>query len=102
MSPPTDVDIANMEVTTATVMNLIAGRLYTFTVTVENSNGSASIDCGPVRHDVGKPDVCVNDNIIILTLKMGLCLYIHVHAISCVIPFVSLYQEYMMSLLLYM
>jgi hypothetical protein len=54
MSPPVDVDIANAEVTTASVMDLVAGRLYTFTITAENSNGSASIDCGPVRHDVGE------------------------------------------------
>ena len=54
MSPPTDVDIANADVTTAIVSNLVAGRLYTFTITAENSNGSKSIDCGPVRHDVGK------------------------------------------------
>ena len=54
MSPPTDVDIANVEVTTAMVSNLVAGRIYTFTVTAENSNGSTSIDCGPVHHDVGK------------------------------------------------
>ena len=57
MSSPTDVDIANIEVMRAMVSNLIAGRLYTFTITTENSNGSTSIDCGPVRHDVGKYNV---------------------------------------------
>ena len=54
MSPPTDVNIADTEVTTAIVSNLVAGRRYTFTITAENSNGSTSIDCGPVRHDVGE------------------------------------------------
>ena len=54
LSPPVDVEIANAEVTTATVMDLVAGRLYTFTITAENSNGSTSIDCGPVRHNVGE------------------------------------------------
>ena len=54
MSPPTDLSIASAEVTTAMVSNLVAGRRYTFTITAENSNGSTSIDCGPVRHDVGE------------------------------------------------
>ena len=32
LSPPMDVEIANTEVTTATVMDLFAGRLYTFII----------------------------------------------------------------------
>ena len=54
LSPPVDVEIANTEVMTATVMNLVAGRLYTFTIAAENSNGFSSIDCGPIRHNVGE------------------------------------------------
>ena len=54
MSPPTPVDIADTEVMTLMVPNLVAGRLYTFTITIENSNGSTSIDCGPVHHNSGK------------------------------------------------
>ena len=54
LSPPMEVEIANTEVTTAAVMDLVAGRLYTFTITAENSNGSSSIVCDPVRHDVGE------------------------------------------------
>ena len=54
ISPPADVDIDNVEVTIAMVSNLIAGRFYTFTVTAENSIGSTSIDCGPIRHHVGE------------------------------------------------
>ena len=54
MSSLTDVEIANTEVMTATVPDLVAGRLYTFTITAENSNGPASIDCGPVRYDIGE------------------------------------------------
>ena len=54
ISPPADVDIDNVEVTTAMVSNLVTGRLYTFTITAENSIGSTSIDCGPIRHRVGE------------------------------------------------
>ena len=54
ISPPTDVDIDNVEVTTTMVSNLIAGRFYTFTVTAENSIGSTSIDCDPIHHRVGE------------------------------------------------
>lgn len=53
MSPPIDVEITNAEVMVVTVLDLVAGRLYTFTITAENSNGSTSIDCGPVHHDIG-------------------------------------------------
>ena len=53
-SLPISLDIANVDIMTATVTNLIAGRLYTFTITAENTNGSTGIDCSPVRHDVGK------------------------------------------------
>ena len=49
-----DVEIANTEVKIATVMDLVAGRLYTFIIAAENSNGSSSIDCGPIRHNVGE------------------------------------------------
>ena len=49
-----DVEVANSDVMAAVVSNLVAGRLYTFTITAVNSNGSTSIDCGPVRHDVGR------------------------------------------------
>ena len=42
LSPPMDVEIANAEVTTATVIDLVAGRLYTFTIAAENSNGSST------------------------------------------------------------
>ena len=54
MSPPTPVDIANTEIMTLMVPNLVAGRLYTFTISIENSNGSTSIDCGPAHHNSGK------------------------------------------------
>ena len=54
ISPPADVDIDNVEVTTAMVSNLVAGRLYTFTIIAENSIGSASIDCTPFHHHVGE------------------------------------------------
>ena len=65
ISPPTDVDIDNVEVITAMVSNLIAGRFYTFTITAENSIGSTSIDCGPIHHRVGE-------------YNMANCLVIHI------------------------
>ena len=54
LSPPVDVEIANTVVTIATMIDLVAGRLYTFTISNENSNGSSSIDCGPIRHNLGE------------------------------------------------
>ena len=54
MSPPTPVDVVSAEVMRVMVANLVAGRLYTFTITSENSNGSTSIDCGPIHHNTGK------------------------------------------------
>ena len=54
MSSPTPVDVVSAEVMRVMVTNLVAGRLYTFTITSENSNGSTSIDCGPIHHNTGK------------------------------------------------
>ena len=51
MSP---IDIASVEVMKAMVSNLVAGRLYTFSISAENTIGSISIDCGPIRLETGK------------------------------------------------
>ena len=36
------------------VPNLVAGRMYTFTVTAENMNGSSRADCETVKHTIGE------------------------------------------------
>ena len=36
-----------------TVLGLVAGQQYTFTVTAENSNGSSNTVCEPVDHVIG-------------------------------------------------
>ena len=37
-----------------TVSGLVAGEVYTFTVTAENRNGLSSTACEPVNHIIGE------------------------------------------------
>ena len=52
-SDPTKVPVSGVDVTSVMVPNLVAGFEYTLTVTASNSNGSSSVQCGPVFHEVG-------------------------------------------------
>ena len=48
------VPVQNVNVTSVEVRGLVAGFMYTFTVTAENSNGSSTVMCGSVLHAIGK------------------------------------------------
>ena len=37
-----------------TVSSLVAGEEYAFTVTAENTNGSSTVQCDAILHELGK------------------------------------------------
>ena len=48
------VPISDLNARSVNVIGLVAGFVYTFRITAENSNGSSSVFCTPAQHLVGK------------------------------------------------
>ena len=50
-----DGNLTDVDETTLDVEGLVAGRAYVFQIIATNDVGSATVQCPPVRHTVGKP-----------------------------------------------
>ena len=48
------VPISGLDARSVNVSGLVAGFVYTFRITAENSNGSSSVLCTPTQHLIGK------------------------------------------------
>ena len=46
--------IPSLDATSVNVSNLVAGFVYTFAITAENSNGSSTVSCKPTPHQNGE------------------------------------------------
>ena len=54
ITPTTTVPVGNVNDVMVRVPNLVAGRMYTFTVTAKNRNGSSRAECEAVKHTIGE------------------------------------------------
>ena len=48
------IAIPSLDAMSVNVSNLVAGIMYTFSITAENSNGSSTVSCKPILHLIGK------------------------------------------------
>ena len=51
------IAISGLDTTSVNVSGLVAGFVYTFSVTAENSIGSSTVSCRPTPHIVGENSV---------------------------------------------
>ena len=48
------ITILSLDATSVNISDLVAGFVYTFTITAENSNGSSTVSCKPTPHQIGE------------------------------------------------